>query len=58
MMMRNNDFEALVQAKTALKTKMVMRPSASVIAHEQEPPDDDFDDRFAPSRATSRYIQE
>lgn len=31
VMMRNNDFESLVRAKTALKTKMTILPSQSVI---------------------------
>ncbi len=29
MMMRNNDFDAIVQAKQALKTHVVLKPSPS-----------------------------
>lgn len=48
-MMRDNEFDALVQAKTALKTRIVFRPTKSVTASKSDTPEDDFDERFAPS---------
>lgn len=51
MMMRNNDFEQLVQAKTALKSHVIVQPTKSIMVRgpESEMPDDeDFDVRFNP----------
>ena len=55
-MMRNNDFEALVQARTALKTKVIVKPTPSVTADrmQQMIEEEDFDPAFAPSRAVSK----
>lgn len=54
MMMRNNDFDAIVQAKQALKTHVVLKPSPSS-ALQTAPEDEETDPQFDPiSRAASR----
>lgn len=51
-MMRNNDFDAIVSAKQALKSHIALKPSKS-FAMDSAPPDEAPDDKYSPQRGMS-----
>ena len=53
-MMRNNDFEAVVNAKAALKSKVIIAPSKSfALLSGDAPPEEDYDETYSPERGQS-----
>ena len=52
-MMRNNDFDAIVNAKQTLRSHIMLDPSKSFVMHDAAPPDEAPDVQFSPERGAS-----